>query len=163
MNHRQRQQRTRRSRLLFLTISVVLGLFSGQAPADSGKAVSLGIIVNKKNSVNKMTLPEARRYFLKKKAHWPNGDRVVVFSYVTKSDLLSAYSKKVLNQSKGDLRRYWIEQSIVSGIKAPKKCKSAKQMLLRVTKDEKSLGFLDLKTAKKAASKGLIKIVLEVP
>jgi len=136
---------------------IVLGLSSSTLKANP--PLRIGIIVHKDNVTPKLSEHDVRRIFLQEQKNWASGKEIRVLVYRRSSKISSLFAEKALERTEAELRRYWIKREITGGGRAPEKCRNERQMLQRVSRDPKAIGFASLTMIDAKKWKGKIKIV----
>ncbi len=77
------------------------------------------IIANRGVSVNSIIIPEIKAIFLKQKAHWKGGGRVVAANAKENTPLRAAFQKILLGMSAAKEKNYWQDQKIRTELSAP--------------------------------------------
>lgn len=104
---------TWRNGLIIIVIMLALQL----ALAQSSNVV---FIVNTENHTEKITLPELRDFYFKRKRRWNNGESVR-FMDRTSGPLRDTFLKKYIMKSNSDVELFWITQKLYLGDSAPLK------------------------------------------
>jgi ABC-type phosphate transport system substrate-binding protein len=99
--------------LLILFISIAT--FQSSAWAVPG----LLFITNDQNTVTRLTIPELKDYYYKRKRLWPDGTAVRFIDRAPGSEIRKAFLSSVLSTSSEDLDLFWIGQKLYSGDNAP--------------------------------------------
>jgi ABC-type phosphate transport system substrate-binding protein len=104
----------RRGRALFL-VSVLMAL-SG---VDLGAAdAGFVLITNSANPVSELSADAVARFYLKKSRKWPNGGGVTPVDQSATSFVRTAFTREVLGRTIGEMRDYWLKQTL-SGADVP--------------------------------------------
>jgi ABC-type phosphate transport system substrate-binding protein len=101
-----------------LAAALVVGLLLPTlARAESPKDIL--IVANAAAGVDKLSLADVRDMFLKKRASWPSGAKVVPVNVTDGSGLRNDFRAKVLGMSQSQEQSYWQERKIKAGESTP--------------------------------------------
>ncbi|MCP4602906.1 MAG: hypothetical protein GY847_20715 [Proteobacteria bacterium] len=144
----------RRFFIFWLTFLAILVLSPRHARADSPDDIL--VIANKGVSVNSITIPELKAIFLKQKAHWKSGGRVVALNAKEGTALRSVFQKTLLGMSLAKEKSYWQDQKIRTGLSAPPEFGN---LLKAVFSLRGSVSYI----LRKDYREGVVKILLVLP
>lgn len=98
---------------IFLYIFIFLLIFSSATFAKD-----IAVIVNKNNSVEKLSLVELDRIFRKEIKQWPDGTKIFPINREYGTQIRSTFSIIVHKESPEKMKRFWLEQQF-KGIRPP--------------------------------------------
>ncbi|MCP4602614.1 MAG: hypothetical protein GY847_19215 [Proteobacteria bacterium] len=137
-----------------LTLVTLLTVSLRHAHAESPDDIL--IIANKGVSVNSITIPELKAIFLKQKANWKGGGRVVALNAKENTPLRAAFQKTLLGMSLAKEKSYWQDQKIRTGLSAPPEFGT---LLKAVFSLRGSVSYI----LRKDYREGVVKILLVLP
>ena len=139
--------------ILFLTLSAF-------APA----APELAIIVNKENTVEKLTAGEVKLYWLRKiKKRWPELNKnIKPVDRKSGNPEQEAFYSKVLGMSASDVETYFSQKQYESAEKPQDKFASDAAIIDFVAEEAGAIGFVNVSSLT-ADAKSKVKVVLLVP
>jgi hypothetical protein len=114
--------------------AAVLGLAISQAPSlapawAQEKDIDLVVVVHPENRA--VPPSEIEQIFLLKRRQWPDGTPIVPFNHAARDANRTAFDRAVLRMSPDEAARYWLDQRIRSGIRAPRQIGDA-SLLVRL-------------------------------
>jgi ABC-type phosphate transport system substrate-binding protein len=119
----------------FVVVALSLVLFasprSARAQADTGYVV----VVNAANDVTEMSQDLVARMFLRKVRRWRSGQTTSPVDQSLASSVRVRFSKTVLGMSVGEIRDYWMNQTL-SGAEPPPSVRSSDREVLEAVKSE---------------------------
>ena len=148
----------------YLTVSLTLlaVIFTLQLSSDAQKsdAQKIAVIVHPSND-QKIDLNTLRRIWERSELKWKNGDSILPLDLSAKADLRGAFSKKVLGKSPNQMKEHYTKVRIKATAKPPqpKVLKSAKAVVMVVSKLKSAIGYMPLADAKQQKA---VKIALEL-
>ncbi len=147
-----------------LTILLILAgtLLAALPEASAGEVL---IIINADNDVGKLSASAIRKYFLKKKKTWPNGEKVRPVDYKDACDgctVRPAFLEKILELSDEDLERYWIELKYNASLSAARKVGGTSSVEKFVSRFKGGIGFIDAEEQGEKY-KDKIRVIMTIP
>ena len=126
---------------LFILIAVLSISLTGFAPAST----EVAIIVNKDNTVDKLTAGEVKLYWLRKiKKRWPEINKnIKPADRKTKSPEQDVFYSKVLGMSGNDVETYFTQKQYDSAEKPQDKFASDASMIDFVAEEPGAIGFVN--------------------
>jgi len=106
-------------RRITIAITALVFLLAAPLGASAESPQDILIIVNKSAGVKKVSVNELRDVFLKKRASWSVGGKVIPVHASEGSALRDDFRRKVLNMSSADEKKYWQDKKIKSGDSKP--------------------------------------------
>ncbi len=119
-------------RRIFATVLICL--------SASSSAVEL--IANPEVPTESLTRSVVRSIFSMRLTSWPSGMPIRVFVLGDKSDLHSAFSKRILGVFPHQLRRAWNRQIFSGTGQAPEKVETEREMIDRVSHTPGAIGYI---------------------
>lgn len=143
-----------------LLISILFVTLSAFAPA----APELAIIVNKENTIDKLTAGEVKLYWLRKiKKRWPDLNKnIKPVDRKTSNPEQDAFYAKVLGMSAADVETYFSQRQYESAEKPQDKLASDAAIIDFVAEEAGAIGFVN-SASLTADAKSKVKVVLLVP
>jgi len=143
-----------------MLISILFFTLSAFAPA----APEIAIIVNKENTVEKLTAGEVKLYWLRKiKKRWPELNKnIKPVDRKTSNPEQDAFYAKVLGMSAADVETYFSQRQYESAEKPQDKLASDAAIIDFVAEEAGAIGFVNTASLT-ADAKSKVKIVLLVP
>ena len=106
------------------------GLGSARA-ADAGFV----LIANPANPVSELSADTLARFYLKKSRKWPNGFSVTPVDQSATSSVRLAFTREVLGKTIGEMRDYWLKQTL-SGADVPPVTRGSDADVIRFVAEE---------------------------
>jgi ABC-type phosphate transport system substrate-binding protein len=143
--------------ILIPFLFVVLSAFAPAAP-------ELSIIVNKENTVEKLTTAEVKLYWLRKiKKRWPDLNKnIKPVDRKSGNPEQDAFYKKVLGMSAADVETYFSQRQYESAEKPQDKFPSDAAIIDFVAEEAGAIGFVNTSSLS-AEAKAKVKVVLVIP
>ncbi len=102
-----------------LTVALLLVLFPGGAPAESGK--NFVVIVHKDNKLGSLTRSKLRFIYGRKVSRWPWGAEIRPLDLPENFDARQRFSQSILGRSIEEMAIYWIDQKITRNANPPQR------------------------------------------
>ncbi|MBI2061943.1 MAG: hypothetical protein HYT87_19560 [Nitrospirae bacterium] len=125
-------------RLLVFACAALLALDAPRTTAGR----RLVVIVHRHNPVEKLTLPELRKYFRAERKHWPDGEPVVLVMREAYASERTLFLTKVYQMDDTRYRRFWLEKIFRGEADRPLTAMSAESMRQLVSREKGAVGFL---------------------
>lgn len=120
--------------ILYITILLMLAM-------GNSIQAQIAVIVNKKNSVNDLTLHDLKNFFLGKTTTFSNNKRVILVEY---APLKEKFYRIVLGQSLDKVKKYWISVVFSGGSATPpREIKDLVEIKKFVSENEGAISFID--------------------
>ncbi len=100
----------------YLPVLIIVILLSGVLLAQ--QVSSFKVVVNKNNTVSKMTRDEVSNIFLKKTPQWKNGEKMIPVDLASSNPLREIFSQQIHQKSVSVIKVYW-QKKIYSGTGLP--------------------------------------------
>lgn len=143
-----------------MIVATILVFLSGSSLG--ARAEDLAVIVNAKNPVGNLSPTEIRKYFLKEKQTWPNGEKIRSVDRNGNSAERRAFLEKVLKLSEDEMEHYWISLRYQKGVAVPPRLNTDQEVVEYVAAYEGAIGFVNSKSIG-AGQKSEIKVIGTVP
>ena len=137
-------------------VFALLVAFAAATPRADDNPNDILIIANNKVAVNSVSIDELRDIFLKKKANWSDGAKVVPINAPKGSEIRAEFQKKILEITNDKEEKYWQERMIVSGVQPPPSLQSMQKAVFKING---AIGYI----YRKDYRKGVVKILLVLP
>ena len=122
----------RRLRATFL-LAVLMALPGiGSALAADARFV---LIANPANPVSELSADTLARFYLRKSRKWPNGFAVTPVDQSATSPVRTAFTREVLGKTIGEMRDYWLKQTL-SGADVPPLTRGGDADVIRFVAEE---------------------------
>lgn len=143
-----------------LLVSILFVTLSAFAPAGP----ELAIIVNKENTIDKLTAGEVKLYWLRKiKKRWPDMNKnIKPVDRKTSNPEQDAFYSKVLGMSAADVETYFSQRQYESAEKPQDKLASDAAIIDFVAEEAGAIGFVN-SASLTAEARAKVKVVLLVP
>jgi hypothetical protein len=143
----------------FIIAATLFLMLSAFAPAP----VEIAIIVNKDNTVDKLTAGEVKLYWLRKiKKRWPEINKnIKPADRKAKSLEQDTFYSKVLGMTGNDVETYFTQKQYESAEKPQDKFPSDAAMIDFVGEEQGAIGFINTASLTPEA-KGKVKVVLTI-
>ena len=141
----------RRARAMFLLsfLAALSGVELGAA--DAGFV----LIANSANPVSELSSDAVARFYLKKARRWPNGGGVTPVDQSATSLVRTAFTREVLGRTIGEMRDYWLKQTL-SGADVPPVSRGADADVIEfVAQDAGAIAYVSAATRLPAEVKAL--------
>ena len=133
----------KRSPFLILALAV---LIAGSAPAlrrADAAGDEVDIIVNKANTVDDLSLADAKKIFMGDKSTWPSGKRVTVLMLGAGHPERATVLREIYKMPEDQLGQYFVQAAFAGKISAPPKdIASAAQMKQAVADTIGAIGYV---------------------
>lgn len=100
------------------------------------------VIINAANQTN-VTKEDVKKLYLGKIKRFSNGNKAVVFSLSEKTEIKSAFNKKVLGKSASQFKSYWSQLIFTGKAKPPKELSSEAAVKEAVANEVNAIGIVD--------------------
>ena len=138
----------------FFAVVLFTGLLDvASTSADPGNEIL--IIANKSVKTGSLSEQELRAIFLKQKASWPDGSKMVPINANKGSDVRKAFYQKALNMTSNEEEYYWQKEKVKSGVIPPPEFSRTIKAVYRI---KGSVGYC----YRKDYVKGVVKILMVV-
>lgn len=143
---------------IFVIIPILFVALSAFAPA-----AEIAIIVNKENTIEKLTTGEAKLYWLRKiKKRWPDLNKnIKPVDRKSANPEQEAFYAKVLGMSATDVETYFSQRQYEAAEKPQDKFNSDAQVIDFVAEEAGAIGFVNTASLT-AEAKAKVKVVLIV-
>ena len=122
-------------------------------------ADEVDVIVNKANTLDELTVAEARKVFMGDKSVWPSGKRVTILMMAPGQPERAVILREIYKMSDGDYTKYFMQAAFTGRVTAPpKETSSAAQMKQLVSENPGVIGYV-----KKSDVDDTVKVVLKFP
>lgn len=122
-------------------------------------ADEVDVIVNKANTVDELTVADARKVFMGDKSVWPSGKRVTILMMAPGQAERAVILREIYKMSDGDYTKYFMQAAFTGRVTAPpKETSSAAQMKQLVSENPGAIGYV-----KKSDVDDTVKVVLKFP
>jgi hypothetical protein len=98
---------------------VALAMTVGLAAAEAESEIELAVVVNLQNRAQ-ISPAELENIFLLRRRQWSDGVPIVPFNYPPGDATRNAFDRAALRMSVDEAARYWLDQRIRSGTRAPR-------------------------------------------
>jgi ABC-type phosphate transport system substrate-binding protein len=113
------------------------------------------LIANSANPVSELSADAVARFYLKKTRRWPNGGAVVPVDQSATSLVRTAFTREVLGRTIGEMRDYWLKQTL-SGADVPPVSRGADADVIEfVAQDAGAIAYVSSATRLPAEVKAL--------
>jgi ABC-type phosphate transport system substrate-binding protein len=113
--------------------------------ASAQEVVDFYIIVNKGNSITKISKSQLSNIFLKKTKKWNNSNEIVPVDLLSNSKVRSEFSKIILNRTVPQVKAYW-QQNLFSGKNTPPiELKNDNEVIEFVKNKADAIGYISKK------------------
>ncbi len=133
----------KRSPFLILALAV---LIAGSAPAlrrADAAGDEVDIIVNKANTVDDLSLADAKKIFMGDKSTWPSGKRVTVLMLGAGHPERATVLREIYKMPEDQLGQYFVQAAFAGKISAPPKdVASAAQMKQAIADTIGAIGYV---------------------
>jgi ABC-type phosphate transport system substrate-binding protein len=126
---------------------LLLALSRVPQPAVAQEGESYIVIVNASNEVRELSQELVARMFLRKTRTWAGGQAVVPVDHSIVSPLRGAFSRRVLGLNLGDVRDYWMKQTLSGGELPPAIRASEREVLEFVRAERGAISYVSAGTA----------------
>ena len=142
-----------------IVIPFLLIVLSAFAPATE-----IAIIVNKENTLDKLTVGEAKLYWLRKiKKRWPDLNKnIKPVDRKSTNPEQDAFYSKVLGMAAADVETYFSQRQYEAAEKPQDKFNSDAAIIDFVAEEAGAIGFVNTASLT-AEAKGKVKVVLIIP
>lgn len=114
-------------------------LASGDISAGGNEIV---VVVNDRNTMQKLTKAELRRIFQTSKSAWDDGTPINALNLPEGNDLRVAFDKAVLGLEGDDVAKFWTDRKIRGGARPPRKVTSTSAVTKTVSSDSGAIGYV---------------------
>jgi len=121
---------------------LLLALSPLPRPAIAQEAEGYVVIVNASNGVRELSQDLVARMFLRKTRSWAGGPAVVPVDHSLVSPLRGAFSRRVLGLSVGEVRDYWMKQTLSGGELAPTIRSSEREIVEFVKAEQGAIAYV---------------------
>jgi hypothetical protein len=144
---------------IFILIPVLFIVLTAFAPS-----AEIAIIVNKENTVEKLTVGEVKLYWLRKiKKRWPELNKnIKPVDRKTSNPEQDAFYAKVLGMSAADVDTYFSQRQYEAAEKPQDKFATDAAVIDFVSEEAGAIGFVNTASLS-AEAKAKVKIVLVIP
>src|SRR5579862_2661345 len=119
----------------------------------------IAVVVNKSNSIDSLTLADAKKIFVGDKGSWPNGKRITVIMLAQGQPERDIILHDVYKMSEGDYGKYFMQAAFTGKVDAPPKdVGSAGEVKQAVASNPGAIGYV-----KAADADDSVKVVLKIP
>jgi hypothetical protein len=119
-----------------------LALLAFATAAHAAPVEELVVIVHLSSEVRKLDAAELEAIFTSARRSWPDGGRVVAFSYPPEDPLRVAFDQAVLRMSPDEVSRFWVDQRIRADRRPPRQAPDAALALRLVAKLAGSIAYV---------------------
>jgi ABC-type phosphate transport system substrate-binding protein len=133
----------KRAQSLLLAASVFLacGILQFRTAAGAGEEVD--IIVNKANTIEDLSLADAKKAFMGDKSTWPSGKRVTVLMLAQGSPERAVILREIYKMPEDQLGQYFVQAAFAGKVSAPPKdVGSPAQMRQAVAANPGAIGYV---------------------
>jgi len=148
----------KRIQLLLLASAILVagGTLLLRRAAAAGEEVD--IIVNKANTIDDLSLADAKKVFMGDKSTWPSGKRVTILMLAPGHPERGIVLRQIYKMSEEDLSQYFVQAAFAGKVSAhPKDVASGAQMKQAVGANPGAIGYV-----KKEDVDDTVKVVLKV-
>jgi ABC-type phosphate transport system substrate-binding protein len=147
----------------FIFIAIAGLLFAGclciARPGAAAPDDEVDVVVNKANSVNALSLGDARKIFMGDKTVWQAGQHIRVLMLAPGVPERAVVLRQIYKMTEADYTRYFLQAAFTGKIEAPPKdLDSTVQMKQFLSANPGAIGYL-----KKNDADDSVKIVLRLP
>jgi ABC-type phosphate transport system substrate-binding protein len=133
----------KRAQSLLLTVAVLVAgstLLLHRAAAAGGE---VDVIVNKANTIDDLTLGDAKKVFMGDKSTWPSGKRVTILMLAPGQPERTIALREIYKMSEDDYGQYFTQAAFAGKVAAPPKdVGSAAQMKQAVAANPGAIGYV---------------------
>lgn len=148
----------KRAQLLFLAAAVLVAGGTVLLCGASAAGEEVDIIVNKANTIDDLSLADARKVFLGDKSTWPSGKRVTILMLAQGLPERAVILHEIYKMPEDELGQYFVQAAFAGKVSAPpKEVASAAQMKQAVAANPGAIGYV-----KKEEVDDSVKVVLKV-
>ena len=139
-----------RATFLLAVLMALPGVGSARA-ADTGFV----LIANTANPISELSADTLARLYLKKSRKWPNGFTVTPVDQSATSPVRTAFTREVLGKTIGEMRDYWLKQTL-SGADVPPVTRGGDVDVIRfVAEDAGAIAYVSVEAKLPADVKAL--------
>ncbi len=102
-----------------LPLLVVVSLMLPGSPAVAENPNDILIVANQGVSVDSVSIKDLKAIFLKRRANWKNGGKVIPIHAKEGTEIRNAFVERVLGMDSVKERAYWQEVMVKSGTRKP--------------------------------------------
>jgi ABC-type phosphate transport system substrate-binding protein len=121
---------------------LLLALSPVPRPTLAQEGESYVVIVNASNGVRELSQDLVARMFLRKTRSWAGGQAVVPVDHSLVSPLRGTFSRRALGLSQGEVRDYWMKQTLSGGELAPTIRNSEREILEFVRAEPGAISYV---------------------
>ena len=121
---------------------LLLALAHVPQPAAAQEGESYVVVVNASNGVQQLSQDLVTRMFLRKTRSWAGGRAVVPVDHSLVSPLRNAFTRRVLGLTLGEVRDYWMKQTLSGGELAPAIRNSEREILEFVRAEQGAISYV---------------------
>jgi hypothetical protein len=148
----------KRAPSLLLAASVFLACGILQIGTADGAGGEVDIIVNKANTIDDLSLADAKKAFMGDKSTWPSGKRVTVLMLAQGLPERAVVLREIYKLPEEQFDQYFVQAAFAGKVSAPpKEIASAAQMKQAVAANPGAIGYV-----KKEDVDGTVKVVLKL-
>jgi ABC-type phosphate transport system substrate-binding protein len=125
---------------------LLLALSPVPRPALAQEGEGYVVIVNASNGVRELSQDLVARMFLRKTRSWAGGQAVVPVDHSLVSPLRVAFSRHTLRLTGGEVRDYWMKQTLSGGELAPAIRTSEREILEFVRAEHGAIAYVSAGT-----------------
>jgi ABC-type phosphate transport system substrate-binding protein len=113
------------------------------------------LIANAANPASELSSDAVARFYLKKSRKWPDGRTVVPVDQSATSPVRTTFTREVLGRSMGEMRDYWLKQTL-SGADVPPLTRGADSEVIEfVAQDAGAIAYVSAAATLPAGVKAL--------
>jgi ABC-type phosphate transport system substrate-binding protein len=125
-----------------VVLLLALALAPAPRPVIAGEGENYIVVVNASNDVSEISQDLLARIFLRKVRSWRGGRAAAPVDHSLASPLRSAFSRKVLSLSIGEVRDFWMKQTLSGGDVPPPVRASEREVLDFVKSEAGGIGYV---------------------
>jgi len=144
-------------------IVILMALLCLMLTAFAPAPTEIAVIVNKENTIDKLSSGEVKLYWLRKiKKRWPDMNKnIKPADRKSKCSEQDAFYSKVLSMSASDVETYFTQKQYESAEKPQDKFASDSDMISFIAEEAGAIGFVNVSSLT-AEAKAKVKVVLIV-
>jgi ABC-type phosphate transport system substrate-binding protein len=121
---------------------LLLALSPLPRPAIAQEGEGYVVIVNASNGVRELSQDMVARMFLRKTRSWTGGQAVVPVDHSLVSPVRSTFSRRALGLGVGQVREYWMKQTLSGGELAPTIRSSEREIVEFVKAEQGAIAYV---------------------
>ncbi|MFQ5559654.1 MAG: hypothetical protein ACE5FU_03575 [Nitrospinota bacterium] len=100
------------------------------------------IVVNKKNSVEEMSLKELQNIYLMKKRTWADGTQILPLDLFKKTALRKSFSNGMLKKTPSKMARFYFKRAVSGGGQPPRTYSTEEEIVDFIVRNPGAIGYI---------------------